>query len=926
MRFFIRFFTIGILIILVSYKFSYSQETKRIYLSGKGFDDTKEWDFYCTDGRKSGEWTKIPVPSCWEQHGFGIYNYGHDNDKERGKEKGIYKLNFKASPEWRDKEILIVFEGSMTDTEVMINGKSAGEIHQGAFYRFSYNITKLLKVNSDNELEVTVSKHSTDPSVNNAERYADYWIFGGIFRPVYLEIKPKQHIERIAINPRADGNFLAEVYLANVRTANKVRARIVDISGNQVGEDFEEKITKGILKANLSTKVDNIQFWSPEFPNLYFVEISLLKNDLLLHTLTERFGFRTVEVRERDGIYVNGVKIKFKGVCRHSFWPETGRTLNKELSIQDVNLMKEMNMNAVRMSHYPPDPHFLDVCDSLGLFVLDELAGWQAAYNTEVGKKLVKEMVTRDVNHPSIVIWDNGNEGGWNTELDDEFIKYDPQERELIHPWENFRKTDTNHYIDYNYGTNDSFNGSQIFFPTEVLHGLYDGGHGAGLDDFWDLIWKKPTSAGVFLWVFSDESISRTDKEGFIDSDGNHAPDGILGPYREKEGSFYTIKEIWAPVYFEEKYITDAFDGKFKVENRYHYTNLNQCEISYKLVKYKYPNDEDAGFNVILQNNIIVPDIVPGKWGELNLDLPSNWKDAESLLITIKDPHEREIYTWDWPIQLPKDKLTEYFDLETTSIAEGKSLDGVIIMQAGDVEIRIDEQSGLLQKVISSGTEISVHGGPILAEGKSEFVDYYARQDGNNFVYKAIYHGNLKSVTWTLSGNGILELEVVYVPNNYQPFFGINFDYPEEKMEGIKWLGNGPFRVWKNRLKGVSLNVWEKEYNNTITGESYNYPEFKGYHSNMYWLKLLNDEKPFTIYTSTENLFFRLYTPDDPQSDPRYTKAEFPEGSISFLQGISPIGTKFKKPELLGPQSQTNMYRRHRMDGDLHIQLYFDFR
>lgn len=926
MKFFVRFFTIGILIILVSYKFSYAQETKRIYLSGKGFDDAKEWDFYCTDGRKSGEWTKIPVPSCWEQHGFGTYNYGHDIDTERGKEKGIYKLNFKASPEWRDKEIHIVFEGSMTDTEVLINGKSAGEIHQGAFYRFSYNITKLLKVNTDNELEVTVSKHSADPSVNNAERYADYWIFGGIFRPVYLEIKPKQHIERIALNPRADGSFFADVYLSNIKTANRIRARIIDSGGNQVGQDFGEKITKGILKANLLTKVDNIKLWSPEFPNLYFIEISLLKDDMLLHTLTERFGFRTVEVRERDGIYVNGVKIKFKGVCRHSFWPETGRTLNKELSIQDVNLMKEMNMNAVRMSHYPPDQHFLDVCDSLGLFVLDELAGWQAAYNTDVGKKLVKEMVTRDVNHPSIVIWDNGNEGGWNIELDDEFIKYDPQERELIHPWENFRKTDTNHYIDYNYGTNDSFNGSQIFFPTEVLHGLYDGGHGAGLDDFWDLIWRKPTSAGAFLWVFSDESISRTDKEGFLDSDGNHAPDGILGPYREKEGSFYTIKEIWAPVYFEEKYITDAFDGKFKVENRYHYTNLNQCDFSYKLVKYKYPNDEDAGFNVILENNIKAPDIMPGNWGELNLDLPTNWEDAESLLITLKDPHDREIHTWDWQIQLPKDKLSEYFDLETTSIAEGKSLDGVIVMQAGDVEIRIEEQSGLLQKVISSGTEISIKGGPILAEGKSEFVDYYAKQDGNYFIYKALYQGNLKSVTWTLSGNGILELEVVYVPNNYQPYFGINFDYPEEKMDGIKWLGKGPFRVWKNRLKGVSLNVWEKEYNNTITGESYDYPEFKGYHSNMYWLKLLNDEKPFTIYTSTENLFFRLYTPDDPQSDPRYTKAEFPEGDISFLQGISPVGTKFKKPELLGPQSQTNMYRRHRMDGDLYIQLYFDFR
>ena len=917
----------GILVALISAHLAFSQETEKIYLSGKGFDDAVEWDFYCTDGRKSGEWTKIPVPSCWEQHGFGTYNYGHDKDEDRGKEKGIYRFKFFASKEWRDKQVHIVFEGSMTDTEVKINGKSAGDIHQGAFYRFSYNITKLIKINTDNALEVTVSKHSSDPSVNSAERYADYWIFGGIFRPVYLEVSPRQHIERIAVNPQADGNFSAEVYLANIKSANKLTARILDLQGNQVGEEFSKVLERDLNMTTLSTRVDNIKPWSPEFPNLYYVQIDLLKDAEVVHSLTERIGFRTVEVRERDGIYVNGAKIKFKGACRHSFWPETGRTLNKELSIQDVQLMKDMNMNAVRMSHYPPDPHFLDVCDSLGLFVLDELAGWQSAYNTEVGKKLVKEMVIRDVNHPSIVIWDNGNEGGWNTDLDDEFSKYDPQNRELIHPWENFRKTDSNHYIDYNYGTNESFNGSQIFFPTEVLHGLYDGGHGAGLDDFWNLMWSKPTSAGGFLWAFSDELIKRTDKDGILDSDGNHAPDGILGPYREKEGSFYAIKEIWSPVYFEEKYITEAFDGKFKLENRYHYTNLNQCDISFKLVKFRIPAEKYGGYEVLEENDIVGPDIKAGNWGEIELDLPADWKEADALLITIFDPHGREIYTWDWPVRLPEDKLSNYFyEKESPSMVLGESIDGFLSMKVGEVEVHIEENSGLLQKVICSGSEVSLKGGPVLAEGKSEFVGYTARQDGNSFVYRAEYQGNLKSVKWTLMGSGVLKLEVVYIPNNYQPFYGINFNYPENKLSGIKWLGNGPYRVWKNRLKGGVLNVWEKEYNNTITGETYNYPEFKGYHSNLYWVKFLNEENPFTIYTSTENLFLRLFTPDDPEADPRFTKVEFPKGDISFLQGIPPIGTKFKDPDRLGPQSQTNMYRRHRTDADLFINLYFDFR
>jgi hypothetical protein len=925
MKFFISTGSIFLLFLLILTNITKARETQRIYLSGKGIDDAKEWDFYCTEGRKSGEWTKIPVPSCWEQHGFGTYNYGHDADEIRGKEKGLYRLDFFADADWKNKTIRIVFEGSMTDTEVKINGKSAGDLHQGAFYRFSYDITKLIKFNGINLLEVSVSKHSADPSVNDAERYADYWIFGGIFRPVYLEITPREYIERLALDARADGTFRADVYVKNIKKANRISARVLDPNQNQIDKIFETETSKNTEFVTISTKIDNIDTWSPEFPNLYHVEINLMNDDQLLHSVKERFGFRTVEVKQRDGIYVNGVKIKFKGVCRHSFWPESGRALSKDLSIKDVQLMKDMNMNAVRMSHYPPDPHFLDVCDSIGLFVLDELAGWQAAYDTEVGKKLVKEMVTRDVNHPSIIIWDNGNEGGWNTDLDDEFVKYDPQQRILIHPYEKFRETDTNHYIDYNYGTNDSFNGSHIFFPTEVLHGLYDGGHGAGLDDFWDLMWRRPTAAGGFLWVFSDEAIKRTDKNGMLDSDGNHAPDGILGPYREKEGSYFTIKEVWAPVYFEEKYITETFNGSFKIENRYHFTNLNQCDFSYELVRFQRPHDGNSVYQVLHSGDIVSPNVTPGDRGILKLDLPANWNEADALFITAVDPHGRKVYTWDWPIHVPEDLMEAIPKKDGHSIAQGIVEDELLIMSSGNLKIEIEKNTGLLHQVTKAGTKISISGGPKLAEGNSEFVKFETRQVGDAFVYQADYQGNLKSIRWMLSGDGILNLHVVYVPNNHQPFFGINFNYPEQLVNGIKWLGDGPYRVWKNRMKGISLNVWEKDYNKAVTGEICIYPEFKGYHSNMYWLRLLNDENDFTVYTTTENLFFRMYTPDDPAAEPRFTKVKFPDGDISFLQGINAIGTKFKPPENLGPQSQLNMYRRHRTDSDLHIDLYFIF-
>ncbi len=151
-----------------------AQQTELKYLSGLDKDHTVEWDFFCTSGRNSGEWSKIKVPSNWELQGFGTYLYGKTDTVAN--EKGIYKYEFLVSKNWEKKVVNIVFEGSMTDTEVKINGKLAGPIQQGAFYRFKYDISKLLKYGGNNTLEVTVSKESSNRSINRAERLADYWV------------------------------------------------------------------------------------------------------------------------------------------------------------------------------------------------------------------------------------------------------------------------------------------------------------------------------------------------------------------------------------------------------------------------------------------------------------------------------------------------------------------------------------------------------------------------------------------------------------------------------------------------------------------------------------------------------------------------------------------------------------------------------
>ena len=392
-----------------------AQETEVQYLSGHGKDDAVSWNFFCTSGANSGFWTNLPVPSQWDIHGFGTLNY-HKDLTNAWDERGLYEHDFTVPADWSGKRVFLVFDGVMTDTGAKLNGQSVGPAHQGGFYRFKYEVTRLVKCGGTNRLEVTVARHSANESVNRAERLADYWVFAGIYRPVYLEAVPPEFIDRVAIDARADGTFSAEVLLDGATDASEVEAQIQTLNGQNVGSPFSGTVSDE--KALLTTSVTSPKLWTAETPNLYRADFRLKQNGKVIHEFTQRFGFRTFEVRDGDGLYLNGQRVVLKGANRHSFWPDSGRCLSEAVHRLDIETMKDMNMNAVRMSHYPPDAQFLDQCDELGLYVLDELAGWHNHYDDTIGPNLVREMVVRDVNHPSVIFWDNGNEGGFNTNLD----------------------------------------------------------------------------------------------------------------------------------------------------------------------------------------------------------------------------------------------------------------------------------------------------------------------------------------------------------------------------------------------------------------------------------------------------------------------------------------------------------------------------
>ncbi len=899
----------------------YAQQTQVQYLSGTDAHSTVSWDFYCSDGMNSKQWKRIEVPSCWEQQGFGQYQYGHDPFNERLKETGTYRHHFTVPKTWKNKEVNIVFEGVMTDASVKINGKNAGEVHQGAFYEFEYDISKLLKFGSQNIIEVEVKKFSANESVNFAERKSDFWLFGGIFRPVYLQASPKGNIQRVAIDAKADGSFNAAVFTSKLKKGTSLEVDIQTPDGITIAT-FKEDNLNSITAISGSVQSPNL--WNPESPSLYQAIFRLKSSEKILHQHRERFGFRTVEVREQDGIYINDIKVKLKGVNRHTFHPDYGRTSSKKLSIEAVTLMKEMNMNAVRMSHYPPEKHFLEVCDSLGLFVIDELTGWQEpAYDETVGRKLLTEMIARDVNHPSIILWSNGNEGGWNDALNEDFSKLDIQKRTVIHPWQTYGKTNTKHYISYNYLGLDGYAKRSIYLPTEFLHGLYDGGHGAGLEDFWLRLWNHPLAAGGFLWVFADEGIARSDRNGEIDLDGNHAPDGILSPYLEKEASFYSIKKVWSPIFIEKRYITSEFNGVFSIENRYHFTNLDQGKFKVEWVRYNRQNKAE-----IVANETITIDLEPDQKGKLKIALPTDWNSCHTLKITAKDKLSNSINTWSYPVQQASKILTPPSTNEMVSEVELLETNAEYRVNVGKVTYNFSKENGMLSAVNSNGKNIPFTNGPVFVsqDKKVEKVVRIKEKDSTVSIV-AIYKKHADSVVWNIQKSGLLELKVAYTPAKNTPYAGISFSFPETQVSGMQWMGQGPYRVWKNRKQETSFGLWEKQYNNTITGHSnITYPEFKGYHSEVYWAEIkTRNDTGFKVYIKSNDIFLRMLTPEFPE-DGRNTIVTFPTGDISFLHGINAIGTKFKDAGATGPQASKNQFNPRSFHGEkLKMHLVFDF-
>ncbi|WP_017446622.1 glycoside hydrolase family 2 [Gayadomonas joobiniege] len=900
---------------------------QRVYLSGKGTSDAINWQFKCSDGRKCGQWHDIPVPSNWEQQGFGHYNYGHDLPAEKHDEVGTYKTQFFAPNDWKNKHVRLVFEGSMTQTSVFLNGEKLGVDNMGGYVPFRHDLskTKALKYGAENELTVIVKKKPDNDSLDHAERKADYWVFGGIYRPVYLEVQNKSFINRVAIDAKANGDFKMDVfpqlnYITKFKKTppiyvDEVYAQIQTINGENVGEPMSIPMLHGSGRVRMQTQIKNAKTWSPEYPNLYQVRVELRKDGQTVSAYQQKFGFRTFEVRRQDGFYLNGQKILVKGVNRNVFDPITGRAIDKEKAWKDAREIKSANINLVR-SHLPPTTEFMEACDELGLMVITELTNWHDPWiDTPIARNIAYEIVTKYQNHPSVILWANGNESGFNLEIDDLYHLYDLQDRHVIHPWTNFEGIETFHYPEYDEFL-EKLSKPTVYLPTEFLHGLYDGGHGAGLQDYWQAMKNSKTGAGGVLWCWADAAVARSDMEGKLDTHGNKSSDGMVGPFGQKEASYYAVRELWSPIQIKTENLNSNFDGDIRVKNEFYQTNLQDCQFRWQLVKF-----DQNGQQTIADGHMAGADIGPGTQGELTISLPTGWQTADALQISATDPHKNEVMQWSLPI----DKSYDVFKQKNHKITVDKN--NPFNIAVGEQHWQFSPQNGQLLKASINKQDSGLGKGPSLhaatLEQKLNFNANWQAQtrwQGNAYQIVAT-NDKSEQIKWTITPQAIIELEYQFAAIDQKlTYLAVGFELPENQVSSKEWVGKGPYRVWANRLQGVQFGHYQNDYNDKLTGlNMWGQAEFKGIFSDVRWMKLNLKSQQSLLISQSGSEYLGVLRPSNSipvesvhpkklnrtHESPIHAVWNYPtEGGLHLFHKIPGIGTKFMYAHEAGPQGE----------------------
>ncbi|MFV0327190.1 MAG: glycoside hydrolase family 2 TIM barrel-domain containing protein [Bacteroides xylanisolvens] len=618
--------------------------------------------FFTTDYDDS-KWNTIPVPSSWEMQGYGTpiytnFTYPHLNVPPMIKSQegytnmvepnpvGSYRHEFNIPDSWDGKDIILHFDGAYSCLYVWVNGEKVG-YSQGANNDAEFNITEYIKT-GENVLAVQVFRW-TDASYIEDQ---DMFRLSGIHRDVYVYAVPKTRIYDYHINTEFtnDTYTAAEVTVSTTiknsgaSTKRFVNVDILDADKNVIASERKEfKVDKGDeATVDFSFSIADVNAWTAETPYLYSVVLNTEdKSGKQLEAMSSKFGVRDIEIKN-SLVYINGKQVFFKGVNRHDTHPKYGKYIPVESMIQDIVLMKQHNINQVRTSHYPNSPKMYAMYDYYGLYVMDEAdlenhgnhsisdkESWEAAYVDRAVR-----MVQRDRNHPSVIFWSHGNEGGRgrNFEAMTKAVKkLDPTR--IIH-YEGMNQVADVHscmYPSMNYLKDVDNNGEQKpFYICEYAHAM---GNAVGnLKEYWDYIENNSQRLiGGAIWDWVDQGMNKQGQPenhfyyggdfGDKPNDNDFCLNGLVTSDRKVMPKLLETKKVYQYIKFRS---VSLHNGRIEITNTYDFIDLSTFDLKWEVLK--------AG-DIIEEGVVAMPEIASDAKGIVEIPYDRNkWGGAECFL------------------------------------------------------------------------------------------------------------------------------------------------------------------------------------------------------------------------------------------------------------------------------------------------------
>ena len=868
--------------------------------------DQRPTDFWKVGYNDKG-WDDMKVPAVWELNGYGdpIYvNIGYpwrnqykNNPPHVPTEKnhvGSYRREFVIPADWNGKDIVAHFGAVSSNMYLWVNGKFVG-YSEDSKLEAEFDLTPYVKPGQKNLIAFQVFRWCDGSYFEDQ----DFFRYTGVARDCYLYARNKKRIDDIRVVPDLDAEYKSGSLTVNLSLKGNtaVSLELLDAANKTVATAE----VKGAGKQSSVIRVDNPNKWTAETPYLYTLRATLKEGNKVTEVVPLKVGFRKIELKNSQ-LLVNGQPVLIKGADRHEMDPDGGYVVSRERMIQDIQIMKKFNLNAVRTCHYPDDSFWYDLCDKYGIYVVAEAnleshgMGYDEATLAKVPsfKKTHLERnqrnVQRNYNHPSIIFWSLGNEAGYGSNFDAayDWVKKEDPSRAVQYERSGYEgKTDIHcpMYLNYKdcikYCEDDSK--TKPLIQCEYAHAM--GNSEGGFKEYWDLVRKYPKYQGGFIWDFVDQSCRWTGKNGkmiyayggdfnrFDASDNNFCDNGLISPDRVPNPHMYEVG------YFYQNIWTTAADlkaGELNVYNENFFRDLSAYALEWEVMK--------NGI-VVRTGRVDNLNVAPQQTAKIKLDLGKTCACAEWLLNVKYVQKQREGLIPAGHI-VAKDQLVlnEYkapamtlqnvtdMNIQTALPRIDDANSQCVMIEGENFNIQFAKADGFMDKYMVDGLDMIKEGAKLtpnfwraptdndfgaglqqkyavwknpkfkLASLKSEMKDGLAVVSAE-YEMPSVSAGTKLQLTYEINNRGAVKVNQKLVAEKGAKVsnifrFGMQMVMPKS-FENISYYGRGPVENYIDRKWATELGV----YNQTVTDQFYAYirPQENGNKTDIRWWKQLNE-------------------------------------------------------------------------------------